>query len=687
MTTQLAPTPVFKAFDNNGLPLANGMLYSYIAGTTTPQATYTDSTGSTPNANPVVLNARGEANVWLNPTQGYKLVLTDSLGNQIWSVDGIIGPVNINQSLIPAADNTYSLGSTTAAWAQLYLGANHAPALNGGIVGYWPQTAAEFAAGVAPTIYSYQPGDLRRYGADPTGVNDSTVAITNFFAVALANGGLSARLSPGTYKITSTVTVNMTPSTGANAETYGLTLLADGVVFNYTGNSYAFDFVSANTEATMHGPLLAVHGANLLCTAAAAGGFRCRSVSGPGVRWWDCFVYGATAGAAWTELNDTAWCENHHYRGCGAVNCRTIISFQVTGGTTSFARTYVDGMFGAGIGDYWFEVGGGTAVYDSRFTHLSGNFTSLAYFSIGAAGSDADMEGTVIDGLDCEANAAIASTWTAGLAAGATAATLAAAWTHPTGTYTAIFSDGETRAATYTNGSTAVTWTTGLTGAVTTAAIVQQGIFRLFNYPNTAGVARRPIILNIPYDATAIGNALQAQFPHWLDNNGASIAGPESEQTQAITTDSPLQSAWGQSEVYEGSFGINAVKDVATYSDDVVNVNVTGCSAAVAGRVRIARAGNIISMTVWDTLIGTSNTDAMTLTGLPAYASPTVVAEQIPCFVTNAGAGTLGAATVNLDGSITFAVASAVDAFSASGFGTTGNKGIAAGQTLTWNVG
>ena len=556
-----------------------------------------------------------------------------------------------------------------------------------GNMGIWVRTAAEIAAGVTPTNYAYEPFNAIRYGADPTGASESSTAIGALFSVALANGGARVIFPPGTYKIASTVTVYITPTGGSNIETYGLEIIARGAVFSYTGNSYAFDFVSANTEATMHGPLISVHGANLVGTSVAAGGFRCRSVSGPGVRWWDCFVYGITNGPAWTELNDTAWCENHHYRSCGAVNCQSIIAFEVTGGTTSFARTYVDGMFGAGIGNYWFSIGGGSAVYDSRFTHISGNFTSLAYFSIGAAGSDADMEGTVIDGLDAEANSAIASTWTVGLAAGATAGTLATAWTHPTGTYTAIFSDGETRAATYTNGSTAVTWTTGLTGAVTTAAIVQQGIFRLFNYPNTAGVARRPIILNIPYDATAIGNALQAQFPHWLDNNGASIAGPESEQTQAITTDSPLQSAWGQSEVYEGSFGINAVKDVATYSDDVVNVNVTGCSAAVAGRVRIARAGNIISMTVWDTLIGTSNTDAMTLTGLPAYASPTVVAEQIPCFVTNAGAGTLGAATVNLDGSITFAVASAVDAFSASGFGTTGNKGIAAGQTLTWNVG
>ena len=66
MTAQLAPAPVFRSWDNNGLPLFLGKLFTYAAGTTTLQATYTDSTQTTQNPNPVILNIRGEAFVWLN---------------------------------------------------------------------------------------------------------------------------------------------------------------------------------------------------------------------------------------------------------------------------------------------------------------------------------------------------------------------------------------------------------------------------------------------------------------------------------------------------------------------------------------------------------------------------------------------------------------------------------------------
>ena len=91
MTTQLSPPPVFRAVDNSGNSLVGGLLYTYAAGTSTPQATYVDSTQTTQNTNPVVLNARGEANVWLSTSLIYKLILQDAAANQIWAIDNVNG--------------------------------------------------------------------------------------------------------------------------------------------------------------------------------------------------------------------------------------------------------------------------------------------------------------------------------------------------------------------------------------------------------------------------------------------------------------------------------------------------------------------------------------------------------------------------------------------------------------------
>lgn len=78
-------------FDAAGDPLVGGKLYSYVAGTTTPRQTFTDSTGATPNANPVILNARGEADVWLL-NESYKMRLDDASDVTIWTIDNISIP-------------------------------------------------------------------------------------------------------------------------------------------------------------------------------------------------------------------------------------------------------------------------------------------------------------------------------------------------------------------------------------------------------------------------------------------------------------------------------------------------------------------------------------------------------------------------------------------------------------------
>lgn len=94
VAVNLSPDPVQSFRDNNGNPLSGGKLFTYAAGTTTKQATYTDSTGTTQNANPVILNSRGEASVWL-ASGGYKFVLSPSTDsdpptNPIWTQDNIV---------------------------------------------------------------------------------------------------------------------------------------------------------------------------------------------------------------------------------------------------------------------------------------------------------------------------------------------------------------------------------------------------------------------------------------------------------------------------------------------------------------------------------------------------------------------------------------------------------------------
>ena len=87
----LAPLGVFKATKADGTPLAGGKLYTYISGTSTPLSTYTDATLGTPNANPVVLDANGQAAVWLG-TSTYRFTLKDSadVTQPGYPVDGIV---------------------------------------------------------------------------------------------------------------------------------------------------------------------------------------------------------------------------------------------------------------------------------------------------------------------------------------------------------------------------------------------------------------------------------------------------------------------------------------------------------------------------------------------------------------------------------------------------------------------
>ena len=85
----LMPYPKFQAFDSAGAPLVGGKVYTYITGTSTAKASYSDRACTTPNTNPVVLDADGEATIYL--LGSYKIILKTAADASIWTIDGVEG--------------------------------------------------------------------------------------------------------------------------------------------------------------------------------------------------------------------------------------------------------------------------------------------------------------------------------------------------------------------------------------------------------------------------------------------------------------------------------------------------------------------------------------------------------------------------------------------------------------------
>lgn len=118
----------FQALLSGGTPLIGGRLYTYVSGTTTFKATYTDSTLGVANTyvadgvggQYIALNARGEANCWLG-TGAYSMTLKDSTGVTIWSESGIVDPAGAAIQL--SVDLSSGSGSNLVGFTQAGAGA------------------------------------------------------------------------------------------------------------------------------------------------------------------------------------------------------------------------------------------------------------------------------------------------------------------------------------------------------------------------------------------------------------------------------------------------------------------------------------------------------------------------------------------------------------------------------------
>lgn len=152
-----------RAFIPNasGVKYAGAKAYFYITGTTTPKDTYTDFALTTPSANPVVADGNGDwATIYLENDARYRVTLKTSADVLIYTQDDVGGPV-LTQSEMGAI--------------------------------FYPQTAAESAAGVTPSDYAKEPYTPERYGAVGDGSTDDSAAIRS---------GLSCVANYGVFKFT-----------------------------------------------------------------------------------------------------------------------------------------------------------------------------------------------------------------------------------------------------------------------------------------------------------------------------------------------------------------------------------------------------------------------------------------------------------------------------------------------------
>lgn len=208
MTAVLAPYWIQQYLNQNGTAVAvGGLLFTYKAGTTTKQATYTDSSQSTPLSNPIVLDSTGSVPyLWLDPTLIYKFVLAPPNDTD--------PPVSAYRTV----DNIYpDLNTSTPA------------SVIGAIL--YPQTAEEAAASVTPTNLAYPPGHILRYGANTVpGTTDMTAAFNN---ALLSNGRVYAPAWAGPYLVATQLTLQN-----------GVMLYGDGSssIINFSSTSNA-DFI------------------------------------------------------------------------------------------------------------------------------------------------------------------------------------------------------------------------------------------------------------------------------------------------------------------------------------------------------------------------------------------------------------------------------------------------------------
>jgi hypothetical protein len=306
----VTPSPIggFAAqfFDNNGVILSGGKIFTYAAGTTTPQASYTSASGTTPHANPIILDSAGRVpggEIWLTDGLVYKFVIETATGILLGTYDNITG-VNSNfinytvqeevitatagQTVFNLSTINYTPGTNSLTvyidGVNQYVGDSYLEtdsdtvtftsgvhvggevkfttavqtttgAVDASIVSY----TADFTGATAQTVQTKleQYVSVKDFGAVGDGVADDTAAIQAAVDAVAPTGG-SVYFPHGDYRLVGTAGADgivhgiHVPFTGGGIEGQGksITLYGDGGesrLIGVTANMYVVRFTGNNS--------------------------------------------------------------------------------------------------------------------------------------------------------------------------------------------------------------------------------------------------------------------------------------------------------------------------------------------------------------------------------------------------------------------------------------------------------
>jgi len=351
MSVLLLP-PIFQFTDDNGDPLANGFVYTYAAGTTTPLATYTSAAGTVEAPNPIELNAAGR------PTSGsgaiwgegaYKFIVRNSSGVQIGdALDNVISFTGLAAAASSYAETFSGNGTQTVFTTSANLGTDPKAVLVS--VSNGLQEIAQNGSFATDTLWTKGAG-----WTIAAGVATATGAIST----ALSQVPVITIIAGQAYAVTYTITASaggLIPSIGGQngtertvSGTYREIIIAAATTpIAFTGNAFTgtLDNVSITEAVSENMALLptnayTINGTTLTFASAPATGTNNIDVRAPSLLLGAATtaanlaqLYAANALTSATEAATSASLAAAEVKWKPAVNCATTANITLSGEQT-----------------------------------------------------------------------------------------------------------------------------------------------------------------------------------------------------------------------------------------------------------------------------------------------------------------------------------------------------------------